>query len=170
MIWPVEQGNITSGFGFRESPAQGASTYHPGVDIAVPVGTAVMTTIKGVVSAAGFNNAKGNYIEVTDGNIKTVYGHLSDILAKIGQSVEAGQKIALSGNTGISTGPHLDYRVYENGKAIDPLTFGGGNAENSGFFSLDGITNKFTDAVTNNWGLIIGGLLVLGLISGRNSR
>jgi murein DD-endopeptidase MepM/ murein hydrolase activator NlpD len=130
------------------------------------MGTAVMATIDGIVSAAGFNSAKGNYIEVSAGNTKTIYGHLSKLLAKAGESVQAGQTIALSGNSGISTGPHLDYRVYQDGKAIDPLTFGGG----SNSFSLSGVTEKFTEVATKHWGLIIGGLLVLGLIGGRKSR
>ena len=164
--WPVANGTIPSGFGLRDIPTPGASSYHEGVDISVPIGTDVMATISGIVSAAGSSPARGTYIEVTNGNIKTAYNHLSNIMAKIGDSVKAGQQIALSGNTGISTGPHLDYRVYQDGKAIDPLTFGVASSS----FSVDGITDKFTQVANNNWGLIIGGLLVLGLIGGRKSR
>lgn len=165
--WPVENGKITSAFGNRLAPTKGASSFHDGVDISLPIGTSVMATINGIVSSAGFSHARGNYIEVTSGSTKTAFSHLSDIFAGIGDSVQAGQRIALSGNTGITTGPHLHYSVYEEGKAINPLQFNGAPGE---AFSVDGITEKFTNIAINNWGLIIGGLLVFGLIGGRKRR
>lgn len=164
-FWPVEGGKITSGFGLRDAPAAGASVYHEGIDISVPTGTAVMATIDGIVTAAGFSPARGNYVEVTAGSTKTAFGHLSDILAKVGDKVAVGQKIALSGNTGISTGPHLDYRVYQDGKAVDPASFQVGQ-----FFSGGSLAAAAKEIANNHWWAIIGGLLVLGLIGGRNAR
>ena len=127
----------------------------------------VMATIDGIISKAGYSQARGNYLEVTAGGTKTLFAHLSDIIGNIGDSVKVGQRIALTGNTGISTGPHLHYSVFKDGKAVDPLKFS--SAAGAGF-DLTDITDKFTTIAINNWGLIIGGLLVFGLIGGRKPR
>ena len=114
--YPVDMTNlkypITSDFGFRKIK-QSKSTFHPAVDIGVPVGTSVYATADGVVEDTGYdNNGGGNYINIKHANgVITQYLHLSEILVKRGQSVNACQKIAHSGNTGSSSGPHLDYRV-----------------------------------------------------------
>lgn len=166
-LWPVDlAAKITSGFGLRTAPTDGASTNHPGVDISVPAGTGVVSTISGVVTAAGYSNVKGYYVEVTQGNIKTGYQHLSKTLAKVGDQITAGQKIALSGNSGVSTGAHLDYRVYVDGKAVDPtgINFGSKNSTSS-----SSLVASALEVGNNNWAFIIGGLLVLGLLGGRKS-
>jgi len=123
-IWPVSGGSVSSGFGSRSRPKAGASTYHEGVDIAVPIGTSVMASSGGTVVTAGWQSGYGNviYIQHADG-IMTRYGHLSKILVHVGQNVSQGQKIALSGNTGNSTGPHLHFEYRINGSAVNPLNY-----------------------------------------------
>ncbi len=123
-IWPVSYGYITSGFGYRSRPKAGASTYHQGVDIGVSTGTSVMASSAGTVTVAGWQGGYGNvvYIEHENG-VTTRYGHLSRILVKKGDRVYQGQKIALSGNTGNSTGPHLHFEYRINGTAQNPLNY-----------------------------------------------
>ncbi len=122
-IYPV-WGRISSGFGKRKAPKKGASTYHKGVDFAVPIGTAVMASCGGTVTRAGWGSGYGYcvYIQHPDGR-STRYGHLSKVLVKAGQSVSQGQKIALSGNTGVSTGPHLHFEILIGGGQVNPLKY-----------------------------------------------
>lgn len=122
-VYPV-YGRISSGFGRRKAPKKGASTYHKGIDFAVPVGTAVAATCGGVVQRAGWGSGYGYcvYIQHPDGKVSR-YGHLSKILVKAGQSVNQGQKIALSGNTGVSTGPHLHFEILVGGGQVNPLNY-----------------------------------------------
>ncbi len=113
--YPVDMVNlkhlITSDFGFRK--IQQGSKFHPALDIGVPIGTPVYATADGVIDKVWYdNNGGGNVIDIKhDNGIITQYLHLSQSLVDVGQKVSACQKIALSGNTGKSTGPHLDYRV-----------------------------------------------------------
>lgn len=119
-ILPVN-GTITSGFGPRKAPTAGASTFHPGIDIAAPIGTPVKAAAGGVVISSGRLGGLGNVVIVDHGGgTITEYGHLSRLVASKGQKVAQGDVIGEVGNTGISTGPHLDYRVKVNGKAVDP--------------------------------------------------
>ena len=122
-IYPVS-GRISSGFGKRKAPKKGASTYHKGIDFSVPTGTAVMASCGGTVTRAGWGSGYGYcvYIQHPDGKT-TRYGHLSKVLVKSGQSVKQGEKIALSGNTGISTGPHLHFEILINGAQANPLNY-----------------------------------------------
>ena len=122
-LYPV-WGRISSGFGKRKAPKKGASTYHKGVDFAVPIGTAVMASCGGTVTRAGWGSGYGYcvYISHPDGR-STRYGHLSKVLVKVGQSVSQGQKIALSGNTGVSTGPHLHFEILVGGGQVNPLKY-----------------------------------------------
>ncbi len=122
-IYPV-WGRISSGFGKRKAPKKGASTFHKGVDFAVPIGTAVMASCGGTVTRAGWGSGYGYcvYIEHPDGRA-TRYGHLSKVLVKAGQKVSQGQKIALSGNTGVSTGPHLHFEILIGGGQVNPLKY-----------------------------------------------
>ena len=122
-IYPV-WGRISSGFGKRKAPKKGASTYHKGVDFAVPIGTAVMASCGGTVTRAGWGSGYGYcvYIQHPDGR-STRYGHLSKVLVKAGQTVSQGQKIALSGNTGVSTGPHLHFEILIGGGQVNPLKY-----------------------------------------------
>lgn len=121
-IKPISGGRQSSGFGARSAPTKGASTYHKGVDWAVPIGTAVVASNAGTVVHAGWASGYGYavYIDHADGR-QTRYGHLSKVLVKAGQTVSQGERIALSGNTGRSTGPHLHFEIRINGTAVNPL-------------------------------------------------
>ena len=123
-IWPLSGGRISSYFGRRRAPTAGASTYHKGLDIATPTGSAVYASSGGVVTSAGWQGGYGYAVVIRhpDGH-STRYGHLSKILVSVGQSVSQGQTIAKSGSTGVSTGPHLHFEVIENGVQVDPLRF-----------------------------------------------
>lgn len=123
-IKPISGGRMSSGFGGRRAPTKGASTNHKGIDWATPVGTAVYASCGGTVVKAGWGSGYGNvvYIRHPDGR-ETRYGHLSKCLVSAGQQVSQGQKIALSGNTGRSTGPHLHFEIRINGAAVNPLKY-----------------------------------------------
>ena len=123
-IKPISGGRQSSGFGRRTAPTKGASTNHKGIDWATPVGTAVMASSAGTVYKAGWGSGYGYvvYINHADGR-QTRYGHLSKILVSQGQTVSQGQKIALSGNTGVSTGPHLHFEILIGGTQVNPLNY-----------------------------------------------
>ena len=96
--------------------------FRSGIDWAVPIGTAVVASNAGVVTKAGWGSGYGYvvYIRHADGR-ETRYAHLSKVLVKAGQTVSQGQRIALSGNSGRSTGPHLHFEIRINGVAVNPL-------------------------------------------------
>ena len=121
---PISGGRLSSKFGKRKAPVKGASTFHKGVDWATPVGTSVVASSGGEVLRAGWGSGYGYcvYIEHPDGKI-TRYGHLSKVLVKTGQEVKQGEKIALSGNTGVSSGPHLHFEILVNGVQVNPLNY-----------------------------------------------
>ncbi len=123
-IKPLSGGRLSSSFGRRNAPTKGASTYHKGVDWAVPRGTAIYASSGGTVSKAGWGSGYGYvvYIKHPDGR-ETRYAHLNKVLVSAGQTVKQGQKIALSGNTGRSTGPHLHFELRINGTAVNPLKY-----------------------------------------------
>lgn len=123
-IKPISGGRLSSNFGRRSAPTRGASTYHKGIDWATPVGTAVVASSAGTVVRAGWGSGYGYvvYINHQDGR-QTRYGHLSKVLVKVGQTVSQGEKIALSGNTGRSTGPHLHFEILIGGNQVNPLQY-----------------------------------------------
>lgn len=123
-IKPISGGRLSSGFGKRSAPTKGASTYHKGVDWAVPVGTTVVASSAGTVAKAGWGSGYGYvvYINHADGR-QTRYGHLSKVLVSVGQTVSQGQKIALSGNTGVSSGPHVHFEILIKGSQVNPLNY-----------------------------------------------
>jgi murein DD-endopeptidase MepM/ murein hydrolase activator NlpD len=97
---------------------------HNGLDFGVVVGTSVHSTINGKVIYAGWNDqGYGNLVIVDNGEYKTYYAHLSEIPVSVGQTIQKGEVVGLSGNTGNSTGPHLHYEVRQNNVPIDPATF-----------------------------------------------
>ncbi|MFM9904743.1 MAG: peptidoglycan DD-metalloendopeptidase family protein [Pyrinomonadaceae bacterium] len=118
--YPVS-GRLSSGFGNRFHPIDRKTKFHAGLDLAVPLGTSVGASTKGVVKFAGWSGDYGNLviIEHSDGR-ETRYGHLSKVLVSAGDKVVGGQQIALSGSTGKSTGPHVHFEVRENGKVVNP--------------------------------------------------
>lgn len=115
---------VTSKFGSRVHPIKRIRRQHNGVDYACPVGTPVRAVASGVVTKRGWDAfGGGNRIWIKHSNgYESAYLHLSRFAVKQGQRVTQGQVIAYSGNTGASTGPHLDYRLKKNGKYINPLT------------------------------------------------
>lgn len=122
-IWPTE-GDITSRFGWRQSPFGYGSDWHPGVDIANSIGTPIHATADGVVTNAGWYGGYGRYVEIDHGyGYVTAYGHHSAIVVAIGQQVKKGDVIAYVGNSGMSTGPHVHYEVRVNGREVNPMTF-----------------------------------------------
>ncbi|QWV94584.1 peptidoglycan DD-metalloendopeptidase family protein [Geomonas oryzisoli] len=110
------QGVITSGYGLRHDPIDGGLRHHNGVDIAVPTGTRVKAIAAGKVIESGTHGGYGNLVTVqhADGMV-SMYGHNSQIEVKVGDQVEAGQTVALSGSTGRSTGPHVHFELWKNG-------------------------------------------------------
>jgi hypothetical protein len=123
-IRPVAGGYYSSGFGDRVDPFTGKKKLHPGLDICVPVGTDVCVTADGIVSSAGYRVGFGRTIEVDHGNgLSTVYAHNSKLLVGRRERVARGQVIALSGNSGRSTAPHLHYEVRRNGAPINPINY-----------------------------------------------
>lgn len=122
--WPTTSHVVTSGFGHRSSPGGVGSTNHDGIDIGVPVGTAVHAADGGKVVKAGPNGGYGNYVEIDHGKgLHTFYGHLSKIEVRVGQAVDKGDTIARSGNTGTSTGAHLHFGLHKDGVGRDPRTY-----------------------------------------------
>ncbi|MCL5073238.1 MAG: M23 family metallopeptidase, partial [Actinobacteria bacterium] len=118
-IWPTS-GYISSTFGER----RGRGSTHGGVDIANNVGTPVVAAASGVVIFASRNQGFGNEIIIFHGfGFTTVYGHLNKILVSVGDEIKKGEKIAESGNTGYSTGPHLHYEVIKDNAQIDPMDY-----------------------------------------------
>ena len=123
-IKPLSGGRQTSGYGRRKAPTKGASTNHQAIDWATPTGTAIWASSGGTVTVAGWQSGYGYvvYINHPDGN-QTRYGHLSKVLVSVGQKVKQGQKIALSGNTGRSTGPHLHFELRVGGRPVNPYNY-----------------------------------------------
>ena len=121
-ILPVK-GKVSSPFGPRKSPGGFASTNHPGVDFAVPVGTPVKAPENAVVQKISSSPRAGTYINLGNGKGTVMHRllHLSDVKVKEGDVVKQGEVIALSGNTGMSTGPHLHWERYEQGRLVNPL-------------------------------------------------
>ncbi len=117
-------GYISSNFGYRRSPFTGRRVHHNGIDIAVNHGSPVYATADGIVTLTGNGYAIGKMVTVDHGfGIVTRYGHNSNVLVNAGDFVQKGQKIALSGSTGRSTGAHLHYEVWINGEVVDPTKF-----------------------------------------------
>ena len=113
----------SSSYGKRIDPIAGVSSFHTGTDMAFPTGTPIYAAMSGTIATAGVSRVYGNYVIIEHGNgYQTLYAHMSKIIATKGQWVSQGTKIGLVGSTGYSTGPHLHFTVYKNGKMIDPMT------------------------------------------------
>jgi murein DD-endopeptidase MepM/ murein hydrolase activator NlpD len=122
-IWPTK-GWVTSGFGYRKSPFTGLREKHEGWDIGSRSGSAIRATADGLISVAGRERGYGKLVEIDHGyGVVTRYGHNSKNLVKVGSKVKRGQLIALVGNTGRSTGPHLHYEVLLNSVPANPKNY-----------------------------------------------
>ncbi len=123
--WPLQvKGRISSRFGSRTSPTEGASSYHRGLDIAVPSGTPIVASADGTVVTATYSSSAGNYVMLYHGNsLYTVYMHASKLAVSEGVQVKQGDVIAYVGSTGVSTGSHLHFGISINGNYVDPLNY-----------------------------------------------
>jgi murein DD-endopeptidase MepM/ murein hydrolase activator NlpD len=120
--WPIRAKNrLTSGFGWRVHPITGNRAFHTGIDIGAAKGTPILAAADGVVVFSGDGGSYGNMVILRHKNgLFTVYGHASKLIAKKGSYVKRGQKIALVGSTGASTGPHLHFEVKGAEKHVNP--------------------------------------------------
>jgi murein DD-endopeptidase MepM/ murein hydrolase activator NlpD len=119
-IYPI-RGRLTSPFGWRHDPISGVRRYHAAIDLAAPIGTPVKAAMDGRVSTVGYNGTYGKFIIVNHNNgFQTMYAHLSVTSVTQGSLVNQGTKIGEVGNTGYSTGPHLHFAVFKNGRAVNP--------------------------------------------------
>ena len=114
---------LSSYYGWRDSPFNtGKRSFHTGIDMACSTGTPIYPAMDGVVTAAGYNSTYGNYVIVQHhSGYKTLYGHMSKITCRKGNFVYTTTQIGKVGSTGLSTGPHLHFTVYKNGKTVNPL-------------------------------------------------
>ncbi|MCK5419399.1 MAG: M23 family metallopeptidase [Desulfobacterales bacterium] len=126
-VRPISRGEkswVTSSFGFRRSPFTGQREFHRGFDISTRKGTPILATAEGVVTFAGKKGLLGNTLIIDHGHgMVTRYGHCSKFLKKRGEKVKRWEPIALVGNTGRSTGPHVHYEVRLNGIPVNPYKY-----------------------------------------------
>ena len=124
-IWPVSSRRITSTFGGRPSPGGIGSTNHKGVDIGgVGYTTEIHAAKAGTVIVSQYSSSYGNYVGVSHGSGNTtLYAHMSSRKVSVGQYVNQGDTLGITGSTGNSTGPHLHFEITENGVRIDPLKY-----------------------------------------------
>ncbi len=123
LIMPVYGGRVTSNFGARRHPVLGYTRMHAGVDFGAPYGAPIYAVGDARVIYSGWHGGHGNYVKLDHGGgYATGYGHMSRIAVPNGSTVHAGQVIGYVGSTGLSTGPHLHYELYQNGAAVNPLS------------------------------------------------
>jgi len=121
--WPVE-GHITSSYGHREHPKSGNDNFHSGVDIATAPGLPVKATADGIVSFSGWSGGNGNLVVIEHGfRFSTFYAHNKTVMVKVGQKVKRGDIVSYTGSTGNSTGPHLHYEIWHEGRPINPTSY-----------------------------------------------
>lgn len=126
-IQPVLNKNLTrmaSGFGWRIDPVYHSRRFHAGMDFTAPIGTDIYATANGTIQSAGWQQGYGNCVQINHGyGYVTLYGHMSAIKVRPGQSVKRGDVIGLVGSTGKSTGPHLHYEVHFKGEIMNPQNY-----------------------------------------------
>jgi len=124
-LWinPIE-GIISSPGGLRYNPVTGRREFHDGIDIAAPIGTPIVAPKDGIVLAVGTSATYGRYLRLghPDGYI-SFFAHLYATVAQEGDILRQGERIAYSGNTGRSTGPHLHYGIFRDGQFVDPINY-----------------------------------------------
>jgi murein DD-endopeptidase MepM/ murein hydrolase activator NlpD len=121
--WPV-RGQVNSGYGSRTSPWSANSEFHSGLDIGARVGTPVKSPAPGTVVFAGVNAEYGQTLIIEHGNeTKSLYGHLSKLNVAVNQKVQRGDVVALTGNTGRSSGPHLHYEIRIKDHSVNPTSY-----------------------------------------------
>ena len=121
---PITKGWLSSYYGKRADPFHGRQQMHKGVDFAGQMGADIVATGAGVVTWAGKRYGYGQLVEINHGNgLSTRYGHCQEILVQVGERIEQGQRIALMGSSGRSTGPHVHYEVLKNGNQVNPTKY-----------------------------------------------
>lgn len=122
---PITSGWMSSPYGTRIDPFTGNRAWHQGIDFATgEAGADIISVATGVVTFAGERSGYGKTVEINHGNgYETRYAHAQDYLVNVGDVVKKGQVIALSGNTGRSTGPHVHFEVHKNGRVVDPASY-----------------------------------------------
>ena len=122
LLSPLPYDRLTSGYGWRISPIFHKPEFHKGIDLAIPVGTPVRTIADGRVVHVGPGTGYGKYIRIEHpGGFATIYSHLDQYEVHVGEQVKQGEVVALSGNTGWSTGPHLYFQFFVHGRPVNPL-------------------------------------------------
>lgn len=122
--WPVSGGHISSPYGDRIHPKTGERQFHSGIDISVPRGTEVQTTADGIVSFSGWTKNSGHVVVIEHGyEFSTAYAHNQRNLVRVGEQVHRGATIAISGSTGLSTGPHVHYEIWKQQRHMNPKSF-----------------------------------------------
>lgn len=123
--WPVpSSGRITSTYGSREAPVDGASTNHKGIDIGAAEGADILAAEKGTVVISTYSESAGNYVMISHGGgVYTVYMHMNKRLVSVDDEVSRGQLIGYVGSTGYSTGPHLHFGIRADGNYVDPQLY-----------------------------------------------
>ena len=123
-IRPCNYTKLTSPFGEREAPTEGASTFHQGVDLAGPEGTPIVAARSGTVTVARYSNSAGYYVTINHGDgFSSVYMHMTNYVVSVGQYVSQGQLIGYMGSTGVSTGSHLHFGIALNGVYVNPAYY-----------------------------------------------
>jgi murein DD-endopeptidase MepM/ murein hydrolase activator NlpD len=133
ILTPIRGAPVTSLFGMRFHPILHILRLHAGIDFGAPVGSQVRAAADGTIEFAGAAPGFGNHVRIKHAGFETSYSHLSEIPDSIkpGVAIKEGDVIALSGNTGLSTGPHLHFEFYLNGDAVDPLPHLGEEVQSS---------------------------------------
>ena len=137
---PVSTGYISSGFGQRVDPFTGGGEFHEGIDFAAPEGTRIRAVAAGIVTWAGQRGGYGNMVQIDHGNgYATRYGHAYKVLVHVGETVQRGDVLALVGDTGRSTGPHVHFEVLKNGHEVNPARFVALRAGSTAFTGPDSL-------------------------------
>ena len=121
---PIVKGWMSSPYGERVDPITGKKAWHEGMDFAGAKGSEVIAVANGVVVFAGYRDGYGQMVEISHGkDLRTRYGHHEEVLVHAGQSVKRGDVIALMGNSGRSTGPHVHFEVLKEGRPVNPARY-----------------------------------------------
>lgn len=122
--WPVAGGHLSSSYGYRVHPKTGERQLHTGMDISTPRGTEVKATADGIVSFSGWTKNSGHVVVIEHGyGFSTAYAHNQKNLVKVGEQVHRDDTVAISGSTGLSTGPHVHYEIWKEGRHMNPKTY-----------------------------------------------
>ncbi len=127
LISPLENTAVTDVFGQRVNPVTGRAEEHKGIDLSAKLDTPVVACADGIVESCGTANGYGNFLKVKGENYTYLYGHLNELKVQKNEKVRQGQIVALSGDTGQATGPHLHFELYKGDELTDPIFIFGSN-------------------------------------------